>query len=245
MSEIKLRKKRRWPIILAIILLLIGCIGTYAYRQGYLNHILTGISEEQKDVQNQKTEEDAAADLTAGSLVHNGKTDSENIPVSDTGSSDEPTDYHVKPESPVNDSPSGNTDSEKKGHWETRYEIIPAWDEQVLVKEGWYESVLVKDAWDEDVWDDGAYYGPDMEEVAVCSGCGAVFHDSSINQHLEDHPEHGGWYNDFIAVSEPYWHGTKHTIHHEAEYRQVWHDPEYRTLHHPEETRSYQVWVDD
>ncbi len=245
MSEIKLKKKRRWPIIAAIILLLIGCVAVYGYCNGYLNCNKTSSTGETADVQNSKTNDNTDAEQNTNSLIHSSKADDDNVSVSCTENSSEPVKDPTKPERSDDGSSSGNTVTEKKGHWETRYETIPAWDEQVLVKEGWYESVLVKDAWDEEVWDDGAYFGPDMEEVAVCSGCGAVFHDDSINQHLEDHPEHGGWYNDFIAVSAPYWHGTKHIVHHEAKYRQVWHDPEYRTVHHPEETRSYQVWVND
>ena len=42
MSEIKLKKKRRWPVILTIVLLLIGGTGAYAYHQGYLDHIQIG-----------------------------------------------------------------------------------------------------------------------------------------------------------------------------------------------------------
>lgn len=243
MSEIRLRKKRRWPIIAIFLILLTGIIIYCGYQQDDPDKPVADDGIQDMEAQ-QKTEEDASVVHKADSIHHKEQyTGTDEI----TNSSDAEKDtaWQEISSGQQNEPSQKDDNSQSKGHWETRYETIPAWDEQIIEKDGWYETVLVREAWDEEVWDDGAYYGADMEEVAICSGCGAVFHDSSINQHLEDHPEHGGWYNDFIAVSEPYWHGTKSIVHHEAEYKQVWHEPEYRTVHHPEETRSYQVWVDD
>ena len=131
---------------------------------------------------------------------------------------------------------------EHKGHWETRYETIPAYDEQVLVKEGYYENVLVKDAWDEE--DTYCYaWGQDQIEVEVCNTCGAQFQ-GGINQHLSE-TGHSGWHNDYILSGDPYCQEYKTDyIHHDAVYDRIWHEPEYKTVHHPEETRSYQVWVE-
>ena len=149
-----------------------------------------------------------------------------------------------KPSNSGSHSGNSSSSSGKKGHWETRYETVPAWDEQVLVKEGYYENVLVKDAWDEA--DTYCYaFGQDREMVYVCNTCGGQFSASEIDSHIASHGG-GGWHNDYIDVGEPYCKEYKTDyIHHDAVYDRVWHEPEYKTVHHPEETRSYQVWVDD
>ena len=133
--------------------------------------------------------------------------------------------------------------SGKKGHWETRTETIPAWDEQVLVTAGYYEQVLVSEAWDEEETYCTAL-GYDQIEVEVCNTCGAQFQ-GGINQHLSE-TGHSGWHNDYVNVGEYHClsYGTDY-IHHDAVYEQVWHDPVYKTVHHPEETKTYQVWVED
>lgn len=134
-------------------------------------------------------------------------------------------------------------ENKKKGHWETRTETIPAWDEEVLVAAGYYEQVLVREGWDEEETY-CSVYGQDQTEVYICNTCGAVFYDSSVNTHLSE-AGHAGWHNDYILVGDPYCqeYGTD-IIHHDAVYEKVWHDPVYRTVHHPEETRAYQVWVE-
>ena len=242
MSEIKLKKKRRWPIILAIILLLIGSIGIYAYHQGYLDRILKACSVRQEEEHTEETEEEVI-DQKIDDLADEKTEETEDELLSSTEATEEKGEDSSKPEKPGNDSSSGNTGSQKKGHWETRYETIPAWDEEVLVKAGYYESVKVSDAWDEE--DTYCYaYGYDQIEVEVCNTCGAQFQ-GGINQHLSE-TGHSGWHNEYINVGEQHCleYRTEY-IHHDAVYKQVWHDPEYRTVHHPEETRSYQVWVDD
>ena len=239
MSEIKLKKKRRWPVILAIILLLISSIGAYAYHQGYMERILKACSIKQEVEHTEETEEEVI-DQKIDDLTDN-KTEDELL--SNTDVTEDTHEDPIKPEKPDNGTSSGNTGSQKKGHWETRYETIPAWDEQVLVKAGYYETVKVSDAWDEE--DTYCYaYGYDQIEVEVCNTCGAQFQ-GGINQHLSE-TGHSGWHNEYKNVGEQHCleYRTDY-IHHDAIYKQVWHDPEYKTVHHPEETRSYQVWVDD
>ncbi|MBR0418034.1 MAG: hypothetical protein IJI66_02570 [Erysipelotrichaceae bacterium] len=154
-----------------------------------------------------------------------------------------------------------NTDYSQSGSEKIsgHYEIIPSYDESVLVKEAYDEQILVKkgectevkisNAWDEEVWEDGAWYGSDTREAKVCNGCGAVFY-GSISEHMSEHPDHGGWHNEQIAQGDPYWHGNRTIIHHDAvyetrcepdEYTTVHHEAEYKTIHHEEQ----RIWVDD
>ena len=145
-------------------------------------------------------------------------------------------------------SSSGSSSSQtgKKGHWETRTETIPAWDEQVLVSEGYYERVLVYAAWDEEETYCLAF-GKDVVEVQICNQCGAVFYSrGDANKHIENSETCGGYHNDYIEVGEAHCkeYGTD-IIHHDAVYEQVWHDAVYKTVHHEETTRTYQVWVED
>ncbi|MBR0419019.1 MAG: hypothetical protein IJI66_07605 [Erysipelotrichaceae bacterium] len=130
-------------------------------------------------------------------------------------------------------------------------------NEVVLVKEGWYEDVLVKEAWDEKIlvkkgsctealvseaydteemiYLDGAFYGPDTQEGYVCNGCGAVFFDAGINDHIGS-PEHPGWHNELISTSDPYWHNVQmKTIHHDAAYKTICEEDEYEIIHHDAE----------
>ncbi len=242
MNEIKLKKKRRWPVILAIVLLLIGGTGAYVYHQGYLDHILEACSIRREEEQTEETKEEVN-DQKADEIVHDKKEETEDEFLSNTEEIQEVHEEPIKPEKPGSDTPPENPGSQKKGHWETRYETIPAWDEQVLVKAGYYESVLVSDAWDEE--DTYCYaFGYDQIEVEVCNTCGAQFQ-GGINQHLSE-TGHSGWHNEYRNVGEQHCLEYKTDyIHHDAVYKQVWHDPEYKTVHHPEETRSYQVWIDD
>ena len=242
MSEIKLKKKRRWPVILAIILLLIGSVGVYAYHQGYLERILKACSIK-RDVEHTEETEEEVIDQKIDDLADEKAEETEDELLSNTDVTEDTHEDPVKPEKPDSGSSSGNTGSQKKGHWETRYETIPAWDEEVLVKAGYYETVKVSDAWDEE--DTYCYaYGYDQIEVEVCNTCGAQFQ-GGINQHLSE-TGHSGWHNEYVNVGEQHCleYRTDY-IYHDAVYKQVWHDPEYTIVHHPEETRSYQVWVND
>ena len=130
-------------------------------------------------------------------------------------------------------------------------------DELAIVKDGWYEEALIKDAWDEKilvkkgscteilvseafdteemVYLDGAFYGSDTQEGYVCNGCGIVFFDDGINDHIGS-PEHPGWHNELIAISDPYWHNVEiKTIHHDAVYEMVCEEDEYEIIHHDAE----------
>ena len=144
--------------------------------------------------------------------------------------------------------PSGSGSSNKKGHYEERQVCVQeAYDEQVLVKKGACTDVLVKDAYDteEMVYLDGAFYGSDMQEVYVCNGCGAVFYDASINDHIGS-PEHPGWHNDYVAINDPYWHNVEYrTVHHDAVYETQCEPDIYETVHHDAIYETQKVWVED
>ena len=138
--------------------------------------------------------------------------------------------------------------TEKAGHYEERQELVKeAYDEKVLVKKGECRDVLVAEAYDSEemVYLDGAFYGPDSQEGYVCNGCGAVFFDASINDHIGS-PEHPGWHNELIETSEPYWHNVEYkTVHHDAVYRTECEEDEYEIIHHDAEYRTGRVWVED
>lgn len=138
--------------------------------------------------------------------------------------------------------------AEKTGHYEERQELIKeAYDEKVLVKKGACKEVLVSEAYDTEelVYLDGAFYGPDTQEGYVCNGCGAVFFDASINDHIGS-PEHPGWHNELIETSGPYWHNVEYrTVHHDAVYRTECEEDEYEIVHHDAEYRTVRVWVED
>ena len=138
--------------------------------------------------------------------------------------------------------------SEKSGHYEKRQELLrEAWDEKVLVKKGTCTDVLVQEAYDSEemVYLDGAFYGPDTQEGYVCNGCGAVFFDASINDHIGS-PEHPGWHNELIATSDPYWHNVEYrTVHHDAVYQTECEEDEYEIIHHDAEYKTVLVWVED
>lgn len=152
---------------------------------------------------------------------------------------------------PAKDDSSQNKEkpqAEKTGHYEERQELIKeAYDEKVLVKKGACKEVLVSEAYDTEelVYLDGAFYGPDTQEGYVCNGCGAVFFDASINDHIGS-PEHPGWHNELIETSEPYWHNVEYrTVHHDAVYRTECEEDEYQIIHHDAEYRTVRVWVED
>ena len=107
--------------------------------------------------------------------------------------------------------------------------------------------MLVKEAYDteEMVYLDGAFYGSDMQEVYVCNGCGAVFYDASINDHIGS-PEHPGWHNDYVAINDPYWHNVEYrTVHHDAVYETQCEPDIYETVHHDAVYETQKVWVED
>lgn len=147
-------------------------------------------------------------------------------------------------EDPQEETPD-TTEQKKSGHYEERQVLVKdAWDEKILVRKGECEAILVKDAYDEEVWEDGAWYGPDSIEAKVCNGCGEIFYDS-ISQHMAEFPEHGGWHNEMIAQGEPYWHGNSIVIHHDAVYETVCEEDEYEIVHHDAEYETVSVWIED
>ena len=236
-------KRKRTIITIAIGILLIGIIFAY---QCYTD-VEADTKGNSADIQSEEEKNGSIAgntsvsekqdDALADDSIHNEDKDSENT--------SKPSDSRQE----------SSSSSGKKGH----YEIIPAYDKTVLVREAYDEQVLVRkgectevkisDAWDEEVWESGAWYGSDTVEAKVCNGCGAIFY-GSISEHMSENPEHGGWHNELIAQGDPYWHGNKTMIHHDAvyetrcesdEYTTVHHDAEYKTVHHEEQT----IWVDD
>lgn len=144
---------------------------------------------------------------------------------------------------------SGNS-SNPKGHYEERQVCVQeAYDEKVLVKKGECKSVCVKEAYDsqEMVYLEGAYYGSDMQEVAVCNECGATLN-SSIDEHvLASHPDRPcGYHNDYVPINDPYWHNVEYrTVHHDAVYETQCEPDEYKTVHHDAVYETQMVWVED
>ena len=138
------------------------------------------------------------------------------------------------------------SDSKPSGHYETRTEVIPAWDEKVLVKDGYYENILVKQAYDEKQ----SYclaYGYDKIHVFICGQCGyQAFSCEGINAHFDSSELCGSYSEQDIDIGEEHClSNTEDIIHHDAVYERIYHEPEYTTIHLPEEIKEYQVWVND
>ena len=155
-----------------------------------------------------------------------------------------------------NNQPSNNTNnqntkpvesnSKPSGHYETRTEVIPAWDEKVLVKDGYYEDVLVKQAYDEKQ----TYcliFGYDKIHVFICGQCGHQASDyDAINAHFDSSESCGSYSEQDIDTGEAHCLSYgEDIIHHDAVYEKIYHEPEYTTIHHPEEIKEYQVWIND
>ena len=156
----------------------------------------------------------------------------------------------------ANNQPSNNTNNQNtkpvgsnnkpSGHYETRTEVIPAWDEKILVKEGYYETVLVKETYDEKQ----TYcliFGYDKIRVFICGQCGhqASSYDA-INAHFDSSESCGSYSEQDIDTGEAHCLSYgEDIIHHDAVYEKIYHEPEYTTIHHPEEIKEYQVWVND
>ena len=240
--------KRKMKIILAVtILAVIASISAvYLCRESDIyaeNPIVE--TENQKDI-TEKSESSTLSDKK--NAYENAKPEKKDTKPETTV--EKKTDL-VKTDSKENndlDMPVSGDSEEKKGHYEERQVLVKdAYDETVLVRKGECSLVLVKDAYDteEIVYLDGAFYGPDTQEGYVCNGCGAVFFDASINDHIGS-PEHPGWHNEMIEISEPYWHNVEYrTVHHEAVYETRCEPDEYETVHHDAVYRTETVWVDD
>ena len=146
-------------------------------------------------------------------------------------------------------SSSGSGSSNKNGHYEERQVCVQeAYDEQVLVKKGACTDVLVKEAYDteEMVYLDGAFYGPDRQEIYVCNQCGYTSLQGDIGEHLKNSDTCSGHHNEYIDISEPYWHNVEYrTVHHDAVYETQCEPDVYETVHHDAVYETQKVWVDD
>ena len=192
----------------------------------------------QETAENEEKNENLSS-LTVSQKTDNPEKNEETVEISEEILAEEET----KQEQSVSSSPA--TSETKTGHYEERQELVrESWDEKVLVKKESCESVLVKDAWDEEVWEDGAWYGSDTVEAKVCNGCGEIFY-GSISEHMSEHPDHGGWHNEMIPQGDPYWHGSKTIIHHDAVYETRCEPDEYTTVHHEAKYRTVIVWIEE
>lgn len=236
-------KRKRMAIIITIATLLIGAVFAYQHY-----------TDVEADTVDNTAATQSKEEKNSGNMDSNSASEKQNDVLTDDSNQNEGKDSE-KTDKPSDSRQDSSSSSEKKGH----YEIIPAYDETVLIREAYDEQILVSkgectevkisDAWDEEIWEDGAWYGSDTLEAKVCNGCGAIFY-GSISEHMADNPEHGGWHNELIPQCDPYWHGNRTIIHHDAvyetrcepdEYTTVHHDPEYKTIHHEEQ----RIWVDD
>ena len=233
-----MNRKRLVMILLVIALLLIGTWFIFSC-QLQKNEVVPEEEPIQESTIDKKEERNRNEDLLTDrggqeELVDQDKADTKQE--SDKPAKNDPSQKSEKPQ------------TEKTGHYEERQELVKeAYDEKVLVKKGECRDVLVAEAYDSEemVYLDGAFYGPDTQEGYVCNGCGAVFFDASINDHIGS-PEHPGWHNELIETSEPYWHNVEYkTVHHDAVYRTECEEDEYEIIHHDAEYRTVKVWVED
>ena len=208
-----MNRKRLVMILLVIALLLIGTWFIFSC-QLQKNEAVPEEEPIQESTIDKKEERNRKEDLLA-----------------DRGGQEELADQDKADTKQESDKPAKNDSSqksekpqtEKTGHYEERQELVKeAYDEKVLVKKGECRDVLVAEAYDSEemVYLDGAFYGPDTQEGYVCNGCGAVFFDASINDHIGS-PEHPGWHNELIETSEPYWHNVEYKTVHRSEERRV------------------------
>jgi len=172
----------------------------------------------------------------ASSLIDNNDSSSGSNSSASSGSSNSAT------SSSSGSAAGSNTSSEKTGHYEDQLVCVSqAYDEQVLVKKGACTDVLVQAAYDteEMVYLDGAYYGPDTEEVRWCYICEHVYDDHC---QLEGHPSTFKTVN----LTDPYWHNVEYrTVHHDAVYETRCEPDEYKTVHHDAVYETRRVWVED
>ncbi|MBR2787527.1 MAG: hypothetical protein IKD94_00030 [Erysipelotrichaceae bacterium] len=232
-----MKEKKKILIPLLIVLLAAGCF------------ILAGYANSRSLPETGETEEEKTTQTVAVEERKQEKPENKQEPVrekeepakkeSTESKATEKADSSSKP-AEKQEQVSASSES-KSGHYETRSELVKeAWDEQV---ETGCTQVCVQEAYDSEevVYLEGAFYGPDMQEVYVCNGCGAIFTDSGIQSHIDNSDTCGGWHNDYVAVSESYWHNVDYrTIHHDAVYETRC---EYKTVHHDAEYKEVKVWV--
>ena len=240
--------KRKSKIILTLALIAAITIGTGIYFSGQSN-IDADISVFETEKQKEKIEKNTFYSVSDRKVItENTKHDkTETEPEAPEESKEDPIKTKDRKTDDEGQLSSGDS-KEKKGHYEERQVLVKdAYDESVLIRKGECTQFLVKDAYDtqETIYLEGAFYGPDTQEGYVCNGCGAVFFDASINDHIGS-PEHPGWHNEMIEISEPYWHNVEYrTVHHEAVYETRCEPDEYETVHHDAVYRTETVWVDD
>ena len=131
-------------------------------------------------------------------------------------------------------------------------EVIPAYDETVVVKQAWTEQVLVKDAWDEECTE-CTVWGPDTVECYECTNCHfQTLSLSEIEKHIGWTDGCGSYFNGTMYLSDQtlckqY---NTYTKHHDAEYNYIYHEAETKVVHHEAETVHHEaqykkVWVED
>jgi len=185
------------------------------------------------------------------SSVTNPK-ESESNDVSNTNNNKPITNNNTKTESKTSNNTNNQnsnpvvSNNKPSGYYETRTEVIPAWEEKVLVKDGYYEDVIVKEAYDEkQIY--CLVYGYDKINVFICGQCG---HQASsyeaINVHFDSSESCGSYSEQDIDTGETHCLSYgEDIIHHDAVYERIYHEPEYTIIYHPEEIKEYQVWVND
>jgi len=204
----------------------------YPNEEGkYLDHLVLTRIEKPAEAEQENTTETPAQDNTASQQPKPSGTSGSNS------------------NSSGNSSSGSSESSNKKGHYEERQVCVQeAYDEQVLVKKGACTDVLVKEAYDteEMVYLDGAFYGPDRQEIMVCNQCGAEFWNGGAAEHIANSETCGGYHNEFRDISEPYWHNVEYrTVHHDAVYETQCEPDVYETVHHDAVYETQKVWVED
>ena len=208
--------------------------------------ILVGCSKKDTETVVESTKSNVAEKVSDDVIDEQNSEETDVVTTTETSSNSSPS-SNSKPSvstSNQNNTSNQNTNS-GKGHYEERQVCVQeAYDEQVLVKKGACTDVLVSEAYDteEIVYLPGAYYGADTQEVNVCNDCGEIV------QFAGDHADlgHGGCHNEFIPITDPYWHNVEYkTVHHDAVYQTRCEPDEYKTVHHDAVYETQKIWVED
>ena len=255
-KEIKLRKKSPLKYILIVVAFI--CAIAFLLTRNDLKasgetskNIVTNENIQIKDDNNKNTdnkESDNSFRTETKPSAESKDSNAKGNAGSKTDSNNSNTNTNNQPSNNTNNQNTKPVESNNKptGHYETRTEVIPAWDEKVLVKEGYYETVLVKEAYDEKQ----TYcliFGYDKIHVFICGQCGhqASSYDA-INAHFDSSESCGSYSEQDIDTGEAHCLSYgEDIIHHDAVYEKIYHEPEYTNIHHPEEIKEYQIWVND
>lgn len=164
----------------------------------------------------------------------------------------------------VSENNTAKTETKKSGHYEMKLvkeaydEVIPAYDETVVVKEAWTEQIIAKEAWTEEYEDCATYECGETKCLAKCGNCGLVGesytwlcenHFSDVNADIECHWSYD--YYVFTPYDEPICiETTIRTREHPAEYGWIEHEAETKVVHHDAEVVHHEavyekVWVED